>query len=110
MARIWVTPAEDAGRRPSRRSREGGDEDPRGVLLSVDQLVVAAGDSIRRLRHVQSVSRGLGDEWPDDRSLEEMVARLDDVRGRLMHLRAEARKPAAGPEGGVQTPPHDRGD
>jgi hypothetical protein len=105
---MWVTPAEGRGRHPSRASREGGPEDPRGVLLSVDQLVVAAGDSIRRLRHLQLVSEGLDNEWAGERSLEEMVAQLDDVRGRLMRLRDQARQSQVEPTSETQTPPPDR--
>jgi len=78
-------------------SREGGYEDPRGVLLSVERLVVAAGDSVRRLRRVQSVSRDLGDAWADDEVLGEMAAQLDEVRGRLLRLRDEAREGGADP-------------
>lgn len=106
MARTWVTPAQGAGRHPSQVSRESGlDTDPRGVLLSVDQLVVAAGDSIRRLRHLQLVSQGLDDEWAGEGSLQDMVAQLDEVRGRLMRLRDEARQPRAEAPGEIQIPP-----
>jgi hypothetical protein len=108
MARTWVTPAEGTGRHLSRASREGGAADPRGVLLSVDQLVVAAGDSVRRLRHLQLVSQGLDDEWAGERSLDEMVAQLDDVRRRLMRLRDQARQSQVEPTGEPQTPPPDR--
>jgi hypothetical protein len=107
---MWVTPAERAGRHPSRASREGGHADPRGVLLSVDQLVVAAGDSIRRLRHFQSATRELGDQWADDRSLEEMVTQLDEVRRRLMRLRDEARQSGTATYGELRVLPPDPED
>lgn len=71
--------------------REGDDEDPRGVLLSVERLVVAAGESVRRLRRVQTVSRGLSDDWAGDEALGEMAAQLDEVRDRLARLRDQAR-------------------
>lgn len=95
MARTWVEPA--GGRRGYRlyANREGGYEDPRGVLLSVEQLVVAAGESVRRLRQIQSVSRHLGDDWAGDQGLGEMVAQLDEVRGRLTRLRDQARHAGA---------------
>jgi hypothetical protein len=110
MAKVWVTAADGSGRHPSRVSREGGAEDPRGVLLSVDRLVVAAGDSIRRLRHLESVSLGLDDEWSDEGSIEEMVSQLDEVRGRLMRLRDEARRAGPDPHNGVAAPPANRTD
>jgi len=110
MAKVWVTAAEGTGRHPSRVSREGGAEDPRGVLLSVDRLVVAAGDSIRRLRNLEAASLGLGDEWSDEGSIEEMVAQLDEVRGRLMRLRDEARRSWLDPQHEVVAPPPDPTD
>ena len=91
MARTWVTTAGGTVGRPLDADREGGYEDPRGVLLSVERLVVAAGESVRRLRRVQTVSWGLDDEWADDEALGEMVAQLDEVRGRLARLRDQAR-------------------
>lgn len=81
--------------------REGGYEDPRGVLLSVELLVVAAGESVRRLRQVQSISRGLDDDWADDQALGDMVSQLDEVRGRLTRLRDQARQARADAAGGT---------
>lgn len=95
MARTWVEPAEGRGGYRLYASREGGYEDPRGVLLTVDQLVVAAGESVRRLRRVQSVSGHLGGDWAGEQSLGEMVAQLDEVRCRLTRLRDEARRAGA---------------
>lgn len=77
----------------------GDHEDPGGVLRSVERLVVAAGESVRRLRRVRSVSRGWGDDWADDETLGEMVAQLDEVRGRLKRLRDQARQGRAGRPG-----------
>lgn len=91
MARTWVTTAGGTGDHPWEANRESGYEDPRGVLLSVEQLVLAAGDSVRRLRRVQRASRSLGEGWADDRVLGEMAAQLEEVRGRLTRLRSEAR-------------------
>lgn len=76
------------------RLREGRDADPRRVLLSVERLVLAAGESVRRLRQVQSVSQDIGDDWTDGRALGEMAAQLDEVRCRLLRLRDEARQAA----------------
>lgn len=93
MARTWVKPSEgtDEGH-PRQVDREGGSEDPRGVLLSVERLVLSAGESVRRIRRVQSISRQLGNEWADDETLEEMVTELDEVRVHLAGLRAHARQ------------------
>lgn len=91
MARTRV-PAPGTGGHSSEANREDGNEDPRGVLLSVERLVLAAGDSVRRLRRLRSVSR-LDPGWADDESLGQMVAQLDDVRGRLVALRDQVRHP-----------------
>lgn len=97
MAKTWVKiPGGTEGGHPLDDNREGGSEDPRGVLLSVDRLVIAAGDSVRRLRRVQSASRRAGDEWADDESLGQMVSQLEEVRYRLTRLRAHARQGGAG--------------
>lgn len=92
------------GGHPTRVNREGGNEDPGGVLLSVDRLVVAARESVRRVRYVQTVSRRLGDDWAGDDTLNEIAARLDEVRCRLTHLRDQALPPGADTRSDEHTP------
>ncbi|MBO0707698.1 MAG: hypothetical protein J2P44_04980 [Candidatus Dormibacteraeota bacterium] len=99
MARTWVTPAGGTEGHSWDVNREGGHEDPRGVLLSVEQLVLAAGESVRRLRHVEWVSRSLDGGWADDKALGEMADQLEEVRGRLTRLRDQARQGTAGDAG-----------
>lgn len=108
MARIWVKPAGGTGGYPSEGNREGDCEDPRGVLLSVERLVVSAGESVRRLRQVESAPWGLGGDWADDGALGEMAAQLNDVRGRLMRLRDQVRQAGWDTPGDRGTPAPDR--
>lgn len=64
---------------------DGDEGDPDHVLLSLEDLVPATVDTLARLRQLQRVTRGLGDEEAD-RSVSHLIALMLKIHGHLTGL------------------------